>query len=59
MFAKTEAGFDPKTVDGSKRQIQSTKFAFFHSTSFVELGGGVGDVPFWCRDGAYIEFDFR
>ena len=21
---------------------------------FVELGDGVGDVPFWCRDGAYV-----
>ena len=27
--------------------------------TFVELGGGVGDVPFWCRDGAYVEFGFR
>ena len=26
---------------------------------FVELGGGVGDVPFWCRDRAYVEFGFR
>ena len=26
---------------------------------FVELGGGVGEVPFWCRDGAYVEFGFR
>ena len=26
---------------------------------FVELGGGVGDVLFWCRDGAYVEFGFR
>ena len=29
------------------------------SSSFVELGGGVGDVLIWCRDGAYVEFDFR
>ena len=28
-------------------------------TFFVELGGGVGDVPFWCRDGASVEFGFR
>ena len=27
--------------------------------NFVEFGGGVGDVPFWCRDGAPVEFDFR
>ena len=26
---------------------------------FMELGGGAGDVPFWCRDGAYVEFGFR
>ena len=26
---------------------------------FMELGGGVGDVPVWCRDGAYVEFGFR
>ena len=23
---------------------------------FVELGGGVGDVPVWCRDGAYVSY---
>ena len=34
---------------------QSAKFYIF----FVELGGGVGDVPFWCHDGAYVEFGFR
>ena len=22
--------------------------------AFVELGGGVDDVPVWCRDGAYV-----
>ena len=26
--------------------------------SFLELGGGVDDVPFWCCDGAYVEFGF-
>ena len=26
---------------------------------FVELGGVVGDVLIWCRNGAYVEFDFR
>ena len=26
---------------------------------FVELGDGVGDVPVWCRDGAYVKFGFR
>ena len=26
---------------------------------FVELGGGVGDVLSWYRDGAYIVFCFR
>ena len=26
---------------------------------FVELGGGVGDVPGWCRDGVYVELGFR
>ena len=28
-------------------------------TSFVELGGGVGDVLVWRCDGAYVEFGFR
>ena len=26
---------------------------------FVELGGGVGDVSSWCRDGTYMGFGFR
>ena len=26
---------------------------------FVELGGGLDDVPGWCRDGAYVELGFR
>ena len=26
---------------------------------FVELGGGVDDVPGWRRDGAYVELGFR
>ena len=38
--------------------ISGALFARFHIV-FVELGGGVGDVPFWCRDGAYVEFGFR
>ena len=34
---------------------------FFLGTfrTFVELGGGVDDVPGWCRDGAYVELGFR
>ena len=27
--------------------------------SFVELGGGVGDVLVWSREEAYVEFGFR
>ena len=27
--------------------------------TFVELGGGVDDVPGWCRDGAYVKLGFR
>ena len=26
---------------------------------FVELGGGVDDVPVWCHNGAYVEFGLR
>ena len=26
---------------------------------FVELGGGVDDVPGWCLDGAYVKLGFR
>ena len=39
-----------------------TGFCSFKTTyavSYVKLGGGVGDVPFWCLDGAYVEFGFR
>ena len=28
-------------------------------SNFVELGGGVGDVPVWSRGEAYVEFGFR
>ena len=27
--------------------------------TFVELGGGVGDMSFWCREGASIRFGFQ
>ena len=30
-----------------------------HITFFVELGGGVDNVPGWCCDGAYVELGFR
>ena len=30
-----------------------------HLQVFVELDGGVGDVPGWRRDGAYVELGFR
>ena len=26
---------------------------------FVELGGGVDDMPRWCRDGVCVELGFR
>ena len=35
------------------------KLSMTNINLFVELGGGVGDGPVWCRDGAYVEFDFR
>ena len=38
------------------KQIAKFSVSFI---SFVELGGGVDDVPRWCCDGAYIEFGFR
>ena len=25
------------------------------TNGFMELGGGVGDVPVWCCDGAYVD----
>ena len=34
------------------------KIKYLQCNIFVELGGGVGDVLIWCRDGAYVEFDF-
>ena len=27
--------------------------------NFVELDGGVDDVPRWCRDGVCVELGFR
>ena len=35
---------------------------YFSSTVthvFLELGGGVDDVPGWCRDGAHVELGFQ
>ena len=52
-----------KIMRGKTADAKSTPSYFLGPTYFgiifVELGGGVGDVPFWCRDGAYVEFGFR
>ena len=31
----------------------------FWPKDFVELGGGVDDMPRWCRDGVCVELGFR
>ena len=50
MFPKNK---EPRTHPKPNSQIELKRY------SFVELGGGVGDVRRWCRDGAYVEFGFR
>ena len=39
--------------------LQVSKLKDLFDSSFVELGGGVDDVPGWCSDGAYVELGFR
>ena len=36
-----------------------SNLCFIVSSIFVELGGGVDDVPRWRREGAYVELGFR
>ena len=46
----------PDATNIKKRDLVVTSIEL--SSLFVELGDGVGDVPVWCRDRAYVEFGF-
>ena len=39
--------------------LDSNFYSVLYYNAFVELGDGVGDVSFWCRDGAYIDLGYR
>ena len=48
-----------KKVKYYSMSISTILIYFQIAIIFVELGGGVGDVLVWCREGAYVEFGFR
>ena len=47
------------SVDKIKHKNEKTIKDNTFSNSFVELGGGVDDVPGWCCDGVCVELGFR